>query len=61
MLINPMHAAEPVPPLTPSPYLPISRRFINFSYIRPESMPEYLTLPTRTGLKSMRCTSRSNR
>ena len=44
MLINPMHAAEPVPPLTPSPYLPISRRFINFSYIRPESMPEYLTL-----------------
>ena len=54
MLINPMHAAEPVPPLTPSPYLPISRRFINFSYIRPESMPEYLTLPTRTGLKSMR-------
>ena len=33
MLINPMHAAEP-----------ISRRFINFSYIRPESMPEYLTL-----------------
>lgn len=44
ILINPMHAAEPVPPLTPSPYLPISRRFINFSYIRPESMPEYLTL-----------------
>ena len=44
MLINPMHAAEPVPPLTPSPYLPISRRFITFSYIRPESMPEYLTL-----------------
>lgn len=44
MLINPMHAAEPVPPLTPSPYLPISRRFINFSYIRPESMPEYAVL-----------------
>lgn len=44
MLINPMHAAEPVPPLTPSPYLPISRRFINFSYIRPESVPEYATL-----------------
>ena len=44
MLINPMHAAEPVPPLTPSPYLPISRRFVNFSYIRPESMPEYLML-----------------
>lgn len=44
MLINPLHAAEPVPPIEPSPYLPISRRFINFSYIRPESMPEYATL-----------------
>ena len=44
MLINPLHAAEPVPPFEPSPYLPISRRFINFSYIRPESMPEYAVL-----------------
>lgn len=44
MLINPLHAAEPVPPIEPSPYLPISRRFINFSYIRPESMPEYAAL-----------------
>ncbi|MFQ7006114.1 MAG: 4-alpha-glucanotransferase [Bifidobacterium pseudocatenulatum] len=44
MLINPLHAAEPVPPIEPSPYLPISRRFINFSYIRPESMPEYAVL-----------------
>ncbi len=44
MLINPVHAADPVPPLTPSPYLPISRRFINFTYIRPESMPEYAAL-----------------
>ncbi len=43
VLINPVHAAEPLP-LTPSPYLPIFRRFINFSYIRPESMPEYATL-----------------
>lgn len=44
ILINPLHAAEPVPPIEPSPYLPISRRFINFSYIRPESMPEYAVL-----------------
>ncbi len=44
MLINPLHAAEPVPPIEPSPYLPISRRFINFSYIHPESMPEYAAL-----------------
>lgn len=43
MLINPMHAAEPVSPLTPSPYLPVSRRFVNFTYIRPESIEEYRT------------------
>ena len=44
MLINPVHAAEPVSPLTPSPYLPISRRFVNFTYIRPEALPEYMLL-----------------
>ncbi len=38
MLVNPLHACEPVAPLTPSPYLPISRRFINFTYIRPEAI-----------------------
>ena len=41
ILINPLHAAEPVSPLTPSPYLPVSRRFVNFTYIRPESVEEY--------------------
>lgn len=46
VLINPMHAAEPVAPLTPSPYLPVSRRFVNFTYIRPESIREYTTLDT---------------
>ncbi|NEG55031.1 4-alpha-glucanotransferase [Bifidobacterium platyrrhinorum] len=40
-LINPVHAAEPVSPLTPSPYLPISRGLLNFTYIRPESIEEY--------------------
>ncbi len=44
MLVNPLHAAEPVAPLTPSPYLPASRRFINFTYIRPEAIPEYKEL-----------------
>lgn len=48
VLINPMHAAEPVPVLTPSPYLPVSRRFVNFTYIRPESIPEYETLDETT-------------
>lgn len=46
MLINPLHAAEPVSPLTPSPYLPDSRRFVNFTYIRPESIAEYSQLPS---------------
>ena len=61
MLINPLHAAEPVPPIEPSPYLPISRRFINFSYIRPESMPEYAVLRRKTRRKWMNCMSRSSR
>ncbi|MBM6700116.1 4-alpha-glucanotransferase [Bifidobacterium pullorum subsp. saeculare] len=44
MLVNPLHAGEPVSPLTPSPYLPVSRRFVNFTYIRPEAIPEYATM-----------------
>ncbi len=44
MLVNPLHAGEPVAPLTPSPYLPDSRRFINVTYIRPEDVPEYESL-----------------
>ena len=44
VLINPVHAAEPVSLLTPSPYLPVSRRLINFTYIRPEAIAEYATL-----------------
>ena len=41
VLINPMHAAEPLAPLTPSPYLPTSRRFTNPIYLHIESIPEY--------------------
>lgn len=41
VLINPVHAAEPVPPLEPSPYLPSSRRFTNPIYLRPEAIVEY--------------------
>lgn len=40
VLINPVHAAEPVSPLEPSPYLPTSRRFVNPAYIRVEEVPE---------------------
>ena len=39
MLINPIHAGAPVPPLQPSPYLPESRRFLNVTYIRPAGHP----------------------
>lgn len=49
LLINPLHATSPAPPLTPSPYLPDTRRFVNPIYIRPEDIPEvaYLTGPQR--------------
>lgn len=40
LLINPLHAAEPVGHMTPSPYLPVTRRFVNPIYIRPENILE---------------------
>jgi len=46
LLVNPLHAAEPVAPLNPSPYLPSSRRFFNPIYLRVEDVPEYATAPT---------------
>ncbi|MDC7122172.1 4-alpha-glucanotransferase [Cellulomonas fimi] len=50
LLINPLHAAEPQVPLTPSPYLPTTRRFVNPLYIRVEEVPEaaYLSAADRT-------------
>jgi 4-alpha-glucanotransferase len=45
VLINPLHAAEPVPPVSPSPYLPMSRRFISPLYLRVEDIDEYALLP----------------
>ena len=45
VLINPLHAAEPVPPVSPSPYLPMSRRFLSPLYLRVEDIPEYPQLP----------------
>lgn len=45
LLINPLHAAEPDAPLTPSPYLPTSRRFVNPVYLRVEAIPECAYLP----------------
>lgn len=45
VLVNPMHAAEPVPPVEDSPYLPTTRRFTNPIYIRVDDTPEYLAHP----------------
>lgn len=44
VLINPLHAASPVPPMAPSPYLPVTRRFANPMYLRVEDIPEYALL-----------------
>ena len=41
VLVNPLHAAEPQPPVSPSPYLPMSRRQISPLYLRLEDIPEY--------------------
>jgi 4-alpha-glucanotransferase len=45
VLVNPLHAAEPVPPVSPSPYLPMSRRYVSPLYLRVEDVPEYEQLP----------------
>jgi 4-alpha-glucanotransferase len=45
VLINPLHAAEPLPPVSASPYLPMSRRFVSPLYLRIEDIPEYQHLP----------------
>ena len=52
VLINPLHAAEPVTPISPSPYLPMSRRWVSPLYLRIEDIPEYknLSFPERTRL-----------
>ncbi|MGC5163088.1 4-alpha-glucanotransferase [Rhodococcus sp. DT1] len=47
VLVNPVHAAEPVPPHEPSPYLPSSRRFVDPLYVRVENIPETAYLPRK--------------
>ena len=44
VLVNPLHAAEPVAPMEPSPYLPTTRRFTNPIYLRVEDVPEWAYL-----------------
>lgn len=40
ILVNPLGAGEPNVPVTPSPYLPATRRFVSPLYIRPQNIPE---------------------
>ena len=51
VLINPLHAAEPVSPMEPSPYLPTSRRFVNPLYLRVEDVAELAYLPSKVRTK----------
>lgn len=59
ILINPLHAAEPIAPVEDSPYLPISRRWLNLLYIRPEMVFEYRDLGprARSRIEALRQTS----
>ena len=54
ILVNPLHAAAPTPPMEPSPYLPTSRRFVNPIYLRVEAIPEYADVPGRGRLRKAR-------
>lgn len=62
VLVNPMHAAEPVTPLEPSPYLPTTRRFANPIYLRVERIPEfgYLAPETRAEIERLAASSRTS-
>ena len=54
VLINPLHAASPVKPMEPSPYLPTSRRFVNPLYLRVEAIAEFAFLPRQSRVHSLR-------
>ena len=45
VLVNPLHSAELVGDMEPSPYLPTTRRFVNPLYIRVEDVPEVAYMP----------------
>ena len=53
MLVNPLHAPSPTVPVEPSPYLPVTRRFVSPLYIRVEEVPEhaYLTGAVRAEIE----------
>ena len=53
VLINPLHAPSPTVPVEPSPYLPVTRRFVSPLYVRVEQVPEhaYLTGAVRAEIE----------
>jgi 4-alpha-glucanotransferase len=55
VLVNPLHAAEPQPPVSPSPYLPMTRRQVSPLYLRIEDIPEYqgLSAGDRAGVEAL--------
>ncbi len=63
VLINPVHAVEPVEPLTPSPYLPTSREFVSPWYIRVEEIREaaYLDASARGAVADLAVQAQSQR
>lgn len=56
VLANPLHASYPTPPVEPSPYLPVTRRFTAPLYLRIEDVPEYRDLsdPARQRIALLR-------
>ena len=44
VLVNPLHAPSPTVPVEPSPYLPVTRRFVSPLYMRVEEVPEHAYL-----------------
>jgi 4-alpha-glucanotransferase len=54
VLVNPLHAAAPTPPMEPSPYLPTSRRFVNPLYLRVEAIPEFAYVRHRGRIRRAR-------
>ena len=54
ILVNPLHAAAPIAPMEPSPYLPTSRRYVNPIYLRVEAIPEFADVRHRGRIRKTR-------
>ena len=54
ILVNPLHAAAPIAPMEPSPYLPTTRRYVNPIYLRPEAIPEFAEVRQRGRIRRTR-------